>query len=148
MNRQFILLLLEDSEEDIFLFRRAISKLGRDVALHCVRNGAEAQKYLCGEDNYANRAEFPMPSVVFSDWQLPGMSGLEFLEWLRRDPVIRALPCVIYSGSANPSDVQAAYDVGVTSFIVKPLDFGEWVTRLEVILKFWMDIAQRPAIDA
>ena len=147
MTRQFVLLLLEDSEEDIFLFRRAIAKLGRDVALHCVRNGGEAQKYLRGEDKYANRAEFPMPSVVFSDLQLPGMGGLEFLEWLRHDPVIRALPCVIYSGSANPSDVQAAYEAGVTSFVVKPLDFGEWVTRLEVMLKFWMDIAQRPAVD-
>ena len=147
MTRQFVLLLLEDSEEDIFLFRRAIAKLGRDVALHCVRNGGEAQKFLRGEGNYANRAEFPMPSVVFSDLQLPGMGGLEFLEWLRHDPGLRALPCVIYSGSANPSDVRDAYEAGVTSFVVKPLDFGEWVTRLEVMLKFWMDIAQRPVVD-
>lgn len=147
MNRQFVLLLLEDSEEDIFLFRRAITKLGRDVALHCVRNGGEAQKYLQGQEKYANRAEFPLPSVVFSDLQLPGMGGLEFLEWLRHDSVLRALPCVIYSGSANPSDVQAAYEAGVTSFIVKPLDFGDWVMRLEIMLKFWMDIAQRPPID-
>src|SRR5688500_5651951 len=106
MNSSFVLLLLEDSEEDIFLFRRAITKVGREVALHCVRNGGEAQKYLRGEEKYADRSQFPMPSVVFSDLQLPGMGGLEFLEWLRSDPVIRALPCVIYSGSANPSDVQ------------------------------------------
>ena len=117
------------------------------VALHCVRNGGEAQKFLRGEEKFANRDEFPMPSVVFSDLQLPGMGRLEFLEWLRQSPTLRALPCVIYSGSANPSDVQAAYDAGVTSFIVKPLDFGEWVMRLEVTLKFWMDIAQHPAVD-
>lgn len=147
MTRQFVLLLLEDSEQDLFLFRRATAKLGRDVALHWVRNGVEAQKYLRGEEKFANRAEFPMPSVIFSDLQLPGMGGLEFLEWLRHAPSLRVLPCVIYSGSANPSDVQAAYEARVTSFIVKPLDFGEWVTRLEVVLKFWMDIAQRPAID-
>lgn len=147
MTDQFVLLLLEDSEEDIFLFRRAIAKVGRDVALHCVRNGGEAQKFLRGEEKFADRVEFPMPSVVFSDLQLPGMGGLEFLEWLRQSPTLRALPCVIYSGSANPSDVQAAYDAGVTSFIVKPLDFGEWVMRLEVTLKFWMDIAQRPDVD-
>jgi len=147
MTRQFVLLLLEDSEQDLFLFRRAIAKLSRDVALHWVRNGGEAQKYLRGEEKFANRVEFPMPSVIFSDLQLPGMGGLEFLEWLRHDPLCRAVPCVIYSGSANPSDVHAAYEARVTSFIVKPLDFGEWVTRLEVVLKFWMDIAQRPAID-
>ncbi|HEY0552414.1 MAG TPA: response regulator [Verrucomicrobiae bacterium] len=147
MTRQFVLLLIEDSQEDLVLFRRAIAKLGRDVALQWVRNGSDAQQYLRGEEKFANRAEFPMPSVIFSDLQLPGMGGLEFLEWLRQVPLLRALPCVIYSGSANPSDVRDAYEARVTSFIVKPLDFGEWVTRLEVVLKFWMDIAQRPAVD-
>jgi CheY-like chemotaxis protein len=148
MNEQFTILLLEDSEEDVFLFRRAVAKVGRSVTLHSVRNGVAAQQYLLGEGKYSNRDEFPMPAVIFSDLQLPGMGGLQFLEWLRQQPALRAIPCVIYSGSANPSDVHAAYDMGVTSFIVKPIDFHDWVTRLEVVLKFWMDIAQRPLVEA
>lgn len=148
MDQQFVLLLLEDSEEDVFLFRRAVLKVGRAVTLQCVRNGAEAQRYLSGENGYSDRVQSPMPSVIFSDLQLPGMGGLQFLEWLRQDPALRAMPCVIYSGSANPADVQAAYELGVTSFIVKPIDFGDWVARLEVVLKFWMDIAQHPPIDS
>ena len=147
MNSEFVLLLLEDSEEDIFLFRRAISKVGRSVALQSVRDGISAQQYLRGEDKFTNRAEFPMPAVIFSDLQLAGMGGLQFLDWLRHQSLLRALPCVIYSGSANPADVQAAYELGVTSFIVKPIDFTEWVARLEVVLKFWMDIAQHPPIE-
>jgi CheY-like chemotaxis protein len=147
MNQQFSLLLLEDSEEDIFLFRRAIAKVGRSVALHSVRNAAEAQRHLLGEGKYSDRDEFPLPAIIFSDLQLPGMGGLQFLEWLRQQPVLRALPCIIYSGSANPSDVHAAYDLGVTSFIVKPIGFQDWVGRLEVVLKFWMDIAQRPLVE-
>lgn len=147
MNQEFVLLLLEDSEEDIFLFRRAVAKAGRSVAMQSVLNGANAQQYLRGENSYADRAQNPMPSVIFSDLQLPGMGGLQFLEWLRGDPAFRALPCVIFSGSANPSDVQTAYELGVTSFIVKPIDFGEWVRRLEVVLRFWMDIAQRPPME-
>ena len=143
----FALLLLEDSEEDIFLFRRAVSKSGRAVALHSVRNGLDAQQHLAGEGKFADRSEFPLPAVIFCDLQLPGMSGLQFLEWLRQQPALRSRPCVIYSGSANPSDVQAAYDSGVTSFIVKPIDFHEWVSRLEIVLKFWMDIAQRPMLE-
>ena len=143
----FVLLLLEDSEEDIFLFQRAISRVGRTLVCKTVRDGMDAQQYLRGEGRYANRDEFPMPSVIFSDLQLPGMTGLQFLEWLRQTPSLRALPCVIYSGSANPSDVQTAYELGVTSFIVKPIDFGDWVSRLQVVLKFWMDIAQHPAMD-
>lgn len=144
---QFVLLLLEDSEEDIFLFRRAVTKLGRPVTLHAVGNGQQAQQYLNAEGQFADRSQFPLPAVIFADLQLPGMGGLQFLEWLRRTPEIRALPCVIYSGSANPSDVQAAYEIGVTSFIVKPIDFNDWVARLEVVLRFWMDIAQRPPMD-
>lgn len=147
MNQPFVLLLLEDSEEDIFLFRRAVSKVGRAVTLQCVRNGGEAQHYLRGEGKYSDRLEYPMPSVVFTDLQLPGMSGMQFLEWLRSEPHLRALPCVIYSGSANPFDVQNAYEHGVTSFIVKPVDFNEWVRRLEVVLRFWMDIAQHPPME-
>jgi CheY-like chemotaxis protein len=145
---QFALLLLEDSEEDIFLFRRAVSKLGRPVALHSVRNGVHAQQHLTGEGKFGDRNEFPMPAVIFADLQLPGMNGLKFLEWLRQQPVLRSVPCVIFSGSANPSDVHAAYDMGVTSFIVKPIDFHEWVSRLEIVLKFWMDIAERPIMDS
>lgn len=146
MNQQFALLLIEDSEEDIFLFRRAVSKLGRPVSLHSVGNGTEARQYLLGEGKFSDRVEFPMPAVIFSDLQLPGMSGLQFLEWLRQEPAVRATPCIIYSGSGNPSDVQAAYELGVTSFIVKPIDFHDWVARLEVVLKFWMDIATRPPV--
>ncbi len=147
MNPPFALLLLEDSEEDIFLFRRAVSKLGRPVALHCVRNGTEARQYLLGEGKFSDRVEFPMPAVIFSDLQLRGMRGLQFLEWLRQDPTMRVIPCVIYSGAGHPSDVQAAYERGVTSFIVKPIDFHDGVARLKVVLKFWMDIATRPSVE-
>lgn len=143
----FVLLLLEDSEEDIFLFQRAVAKVGRSVVCKSVRNGSDAQHYLQGEGSFGNRHDFPMASIVFCDLQLPGMTGLQFLEWLRQTPALRPIPCVIYSGSANPSDVQVAYELGVTSFIVKPIDFGDWVNRLEIVLKFWMDIAQRPALD-
>lgn len=147
MNQDFVLLLLEDSDEDLFLFRRAVMRVGRPLKVQSVRHATEAQQYLLGEEQFRDRIAFPMPSVVFSDLQLPGVNGLQFLEWLRSQPALRALPCVIYSGSANPSDVQAAYELGVTSFIVKPMDFQDWVARLEVVLKFWMDIAQRPALD-
>ena len=148
MTEPFVLLLLEDSEEDVFLFQRAVAKLGRPLALRCVRDGLAAQQYLLGENEFANREEFPMPTVILSDLQLPGMGGLQFLQWLRSQPLLRALPCVVFSGSANPADVQTAYDAGVTSFIVKPLDFSDWVARLEVILRFWMDIAQHPPLPA
>lgn len=143
-NSPFVILLVEDSDEDVFLLRRAIAKTGRAVAVQHVHNGVDAQHYLRGEGTFANRATYPPPRLVLSDFHLPLMSGLEFVIWMRSDPAFKGLPCIIYSGSANPSDVHTAYASGVTSFIVKPIDFQDWVTRLETVLKFWVDIAQSP----
>ena len=144
MPEPFTILLVEDSEEDLFLFRRALAKTGREVALQHVRNALEAQKYLRGEGEFADRNRHRLPRLVFSDMSLPMMSGMEFLEWLRAQPDWRAMPCIIFSGSANPADVQKAYSAGVTSFLVKPANFHEWAPRLETVLKFWMDIAEAP----
>src|SRR5437899_2767576 len=99
MNHKFVLLLLEDSDEDVFLFRRAVAKLERMIVLQRVRTGPEAQDYLLGAGKFQDRTEFPAPSVVFSDLQLHGMGGLQFLEWLRGQPALRSMPCIIYSGS-------------------------------------------------
>jgi CheY-like chemotaxis protein len=146
MHEAFSILLIEDSDEDVFLFRRALGKTGRPIAVNHVRNGIQAQEYLQGEGEFADRARHPFPRLVFSDLSLPIISGMEFLQWLRADPRFRGLPCIIFSGSANPAEVQTAYNNGVTSFLVKPARFQEWVSRLETVLKFWMEIAQAPVL--
>lgn len=143
IRRPFVVLLVEDSEEDVFLFRRAIEKTGRNITLRHVRSAMEAQDYLLGNGAYSG-PEHPLPTVIFTDLNLHGLDGHSFLEWLRAQPELRVIPCIIYSGSMNPADVQSAYASGVTSFVVKPSGFTEWVSRLETILKFWMDVAQSP----
>ena len=144
MNKDFVVLLVEDSEEDIFLFRRAIEKTGRGVIMKEVGSADEARDYLCRVGRYHDAGSYPMPRIIFTDLNLHGTDGLSFLVWLRGQPRLRMLPCIIYSGSINPSDVLAAYSNGVTSFVVKPASFGGWVDRLETVLKFWMDVAQSP----
>jgi CheY-like chemotaxis protein len=143
-NSNFVVLLVEDSEEDVFLFRRAVVKTGRRMQCMQVSSAMDAQHYLLGEGRYGDRNVHPFPTVIFTDLNLHGLDGLTFLEWLRAQPHLRMFPCIIYSGSMNPSDVQAAYSSGVTSFVVKPASFTEWVERLEAIFKFWMDVAQAP----
>lgn len=144
VKRQFVALLVEDSEEDVFLFRRAVEKTGRNVVLHHVTSADDARDYLLGNGPFSDRIKHPAPTVIFSDLNLHGLDGLSFLHWLRAEPTLRMLPCIIYSGSINPSDVRAAYAAGVTSFVVKPASFSEWVDRLEMVLRFWMDVAQWP----
>jgi CheY-like chemotaxis protein len=109
-----------------------------------VGSADEARRYLLRERPFDDRSKHPMPRVIFTDLNLHGNDGLSFLRWLRSAHKLRMLPCIIYSGSINPSDVQAAYSNGVTSFVVKPPSFSGWVERLETVLKFWMDVAQSP----
>jgi len=142
--RKFVVLLVEDSDEDVFLFRRALEKTGRLISFQHVPSAMRAQEYLLGEGEFGNRETHPLPTVIFTDLNLHGLDGLSFLEWLRAQPNLRLLPCIIYSGSLNPSDVQSAYASGVTSFVIKPASFPEWVARLDIVLKFWMDVAQSP----
>lgn len=144
MNSNFVVLLVEDSEEDVFLFRRAVAKTGRQIRFEQVSSAMEAQQYLRGEGAFADRKAHPLPTIIFTDLNLHGLDGLTFLEWLRAEPAMRTYPCIIYSGSMNPSDVHSAYSSGVTSFVVKPASFTEWVERLEAIFKFWMEVAQSP----
>lgn len=146
MSKSFVVLLLEDSEEDILLFRRAVNRLGRSVVVQPVRDGLAAQNYLLGMGAYADRILFPKPDLVFSDLQVPGLGGPGFLEWLRQHPRFKTLPCIFLSGSAKSGDVQKAYEQGITSFILKPVDFQDWVACLESVFKFWMEIAERPVV--
>lgn len=148
MRRAFVALLVEDSDEDVFLFRRAIERTGRSVNLQLARSAMEAQQYLLGEGAFGNRVEHPLPTVIFTDLNLHGLDGQAFLEWLRGQAELRIIPCIIYSGSMNPADVQSAYSRGVTSFVCKPASFTDWVSRLETVLKFWMDVAQWPPVPA
>lgn len=143
---KFVVLLVEDSDEDLFLFRRALDKTGRHVEFQHARSAMEAQRYLRGEGDFAHRERHPLPTIIFSDLHLHGLDGLAFLEWLRAQPTLRMIPCIIYSGSSNPSHVQTAYSGGVTSFIFKPSSFTEWVERLETVMRFWMDVAQWPPL--
>lgn len=145
IRKPFVVLLVEDSEEDVILFRRAIEKTGRNIILRHASSAMDAQQYLRGEGAYGgNGTNHPLPTVIFTDLNLHGLDGQAFLEWLRSQPDLRVIPCIIYSGSMNPADVQAAYSSGVTSFVVKPANFTDWVSRLETVLKFWMDVAQSP----
>ena len=123
MTHTFTVLLLEDSEEDIFLFRRAVTRLARPVVVQSLRDGLSAQNYLLGVGIYAERHLYPQPDLVFSDLQIPGVGGFQFLDWLRHHPRLKTLPCIFLSGSTKPGDVERAYGKGVNSFILKPVNY-------------------------
>lgn len=113
------LLLVEDSEDDVILFRRTLRKSGVEVSLHVVEDGRLALHYLEGSGPYSDRQRFPLPDVVLLDLKLPHVHGLDVLRWIRARPEFQTLCVVILTSSAEPSDVETAYGCGAHAYLTK-----------------------------
>ena len=114
------ILLVEDSEDDVFLMRIALKKSGINNPLQVVGDGQRAVDYLAGTGDYSDRERFPLPFVVFLDLKLPYIHGFEVLSWIRQQPQLIAVPVVILTGSAEPRDRVKADALGARSYLVKP----------------------------
>ena len=110
------LLLVEDSEDDAFFFRRTLQKSGHQCAVFRVKDGAEALEFL---ENAA--ASDSLPHVIFLDLKMPLLNGFEVLEWLRSQAFASQLRVIVLSGSENQSDIDRAARLGAVHYLVKPI---------------------------
>lgn len=138
MTEQATFLIVEDNADDAALLRRAFTRAKLLNAIHFVHTAEQAIEYLTGVGNYRNRAEFPIPSLILLDLKLPGMSGHDFLKWLRDHPQFRNLRTVVLSGSDDMRDVNLAYKFGANSFLIKPADFERFVEISLALNGYWM----------
>jgi CheY-like chemotaxis protein len=113
-------LLAEDNEDDLFLSRRMLAKAGLET-VHHVADGRQALDYLAGRGPYADRARHPLPDIVLLDLKMPGHTGHEVLEWLRRQPDLQAVRVYVLTSSDEPSDRRRVQKAGAQGYIVKPL---------------------------
>ena len=118
-----VLLLVEDSQDDVLLIRRAFRRAGVQQRIQSVTTGLEAIAYLSGDPPYEDRAKHPLPRLVLLDIKMPGMDGFEVLRWIRNQWELSHLCVVMLTSSEALRDVNLAYKLGADSFLVKPLDF-------------------------
>jgi CheY-like chemotaxis protein len=114
------ILLAEDISDDVFLFRRALSKAGVRNPVQVVTDGEEALSYLSGAGKFADRATYPLPFLAILDLKMPYRSGFEVLSWIKSHPSLFDLPVVVLSSSAQKLDQLRAYELGARSYLVKP----------------------------
>ncbi|HLH56521.1 MAG TPA: response regulator [Verrucomicrobiae bacterium] len=146
MSDQALVLLVEDNEDDVALVRRAFSK-GKVVnPLQVVRTGEEAVEYLTGTGRYSNREEYPLPELMLLDLRLPGIDGFQVLHWLRQQPSLKSLRVVVLTASDALSDATQAYQFGANSFLVKPIDFDEFVNITNAIQGYWLWTSRSPEL--
>src|SRR5580700_10308531 len=111
-HKQITVLLVEDDLNDIFLVKRAFKKANLANPLQVVTDGAEAVQYLIGEGRYSDREAHPIPHLIVMDLKMPRKTGLEVLEWLKKDGDLKRIPVVIVSSSDLHSDINRAYELG------------------------------------
>lgn len=134
----FIMLLVEDDPNDILLIQRAFAKACLVNPLKVVRDGEQAVAYLSGTGDFSDRSRYPLPSLILLDLKLPRKSGLEVLEWLRQQPVLKQTPVIVLTSSKESSDVSRAYDLGANSYLVKPVGFEGLLELVKSIGMYWM----------
>jgi len=144
MSDRAVILLAEDREDDILLIRKAFQKGFIDNPLHVVRDGEEAIHYLSGEGQYSNRAEYPLPDLILLDLKMPKVDGFEVVRWIRRQPGFGSIPVVVLTSSDEIRDVNRAYALGANSFLVKPLDFENFIETAKMLKIYWLKTSKRP----
>jgi CheY-like chemotaxis protein len=138
------ILLIEDDANDVMLFQRAYRKCNLANPLQVVNDGEAAQDYLAGSAKYADREAYPLPGLVLLDFKLPRKSGLEVLAWLRSQAELKRLPVVALTSSREKIDVNRAYDLGINSYLVKPVAFDNLMQLIKALGLYWMILNENP----
>ena len=138
------ILLIEDNPSDIDLTKRALEKGRIANALMVVSDGQEALDYLFGTGEYAGRDSSDFPALTLLDLKMPKVSGLDVLRRIRSDSRTRRMPVVILTSSREEQDIAAGYDLGVNSYILKPIDFEHFVQSVAQLGLYWLVLNQEP----
>ena len=118
-----VLLLIEDDENDVFAFRRALSHCRFEGKLRVVETSWEARDYMEGRGRYRDRSYYSVPDLIISDFHLPGATGTEFVKWLREQPAFAKIPFIIWTGSVAAKELERILAAGATSHHPKTAEF-------------------------
>ncbi len=138
------ILLVEDNPNDVELTLRALRKHNLANKVHVTKDGAEALEYIFANGNYSDRKIEDRPKVIFLDLKLPKVSGLEVLKKIRDDERTKTIPVVILTSSREERDVIESYRLGVNSYIVKPVDFDNFVRAVSELGLYWLLLNESP----
>lgn len=140
------ILLVEDSEDNVFLVRHAMQKAGISARLEVATSGEQAIEYLGGTNGYSDWKQFPLPAIVLLDLKMPGMSGFDVLKWIRQHPGLKALRVAMLTSSEMPSEIRMAHDLGANIFLTKPVQLERLVQIMKTLNEHWLQQAQSPAV--
>jgi CheY-like chemotaxis protein len=123
------ILLIEDDAIEVMKFNRTLSKLNLKHTIIEANNGEEALKILENKEQ--------LPDIILLDLNMPKLNGIEFLSILKNDEKLRYIPSIILTTSTNERDLLKCFEIGVSGYILKPLKYEDYVTKIERVLSYW-----------
>lgn len=138
------ILMADDDPEDVMLAEDALEEARLANNFRSVGDGEELLDYLYQRGTYADPEDAPRPGLILLDLNMPRKNGFEALEEIKADPDLRPIPVVVLTTSRSEEDVYQSYDLGVNSFISKPVSFEGLVEAMKVLGEYWFEIVARP----
>jgi two-component system response regulator len=141
------ILLVEDNPQDLEITQRALRKANLANRIQVARDGAEALDFVFCEGPFATRSIEDTPKFILLDIKLPKIDGLEVLRRIKSDPRSRLIPVVMLTSSKEQNDFVESYQLGVNSYIVKPVNFESFVAAIQQIGMYWLLLNQPPKLE-
>lgn len=144
IHQEVEILIVEDSPEDAELTIRALKKYQVANNIVHVSDGAQALDFLFAQGEYEGRNKANLPKVILLDLKMPKINGMEVLEKIKSDPTTKSTPVVVLTSSAEDPDIKKCYALGANSYIVKPVEFGNFSKTVSDLGLYWMVMNKIP----
>lgn len=138
------ILIVEDNPEDAEMALRAFKKNNLSNKVFVVEDGEEALDFVFSRGEYANRTDLKKPRIILLDLKLPKIGGLEVLKEIKQHPETKMIPVIILTSSKEERDMMESYQLGVNSYIVKPVEFDKFVEAVKDLGLYWLLLNQYP----
>lgn len=145
--KSIVILIADDDAEDRMLVKDALDEGRLKNDIHFVENGEELVDYLNNRGKFSDKDKYPTPGLILLDLNMPKKDGREALKEIKNDPHLRLIPVVVLTTSKAEEDILRTYDMGVSSFITKPVTFTALVDVMKTLSKYWFEIVELPKID-
>ncbi|MCX2740403.1 response regulator [Pontibacter anaerobius] len=142
--RSIVILIADDDAEDRMLVKEALDESRLKNQVQFVENGEELLDYLHNRGKYADKEKYPTPGLILLDLNMPKKDGREALKDIKSDEFLRVIPVVVLTTSKAEEDILRTYDLGVSSFITKPVTFASLVDVMKTLSKYWFEIVELP----
>lgn len=144
MKHEFEIVIVEDNPNDAELMVRSLKKNRLANSLIVLEDGEKALDFIFCQGKYADRDISRPPKVIFLDLKLPKVNGLEILKQIKSNKLTWKIPVIIVTSSKEDPDIAAAYDLGANSYVVKPVDFSNFVETIDRLGLYWLVVNEKP----